>query len=529
MSQSPTKPKPKPVVLAIMDGWGHRVAQDHNAIALANTPAIDTLDKTCPKAFLATSGEAVGLPKNQVGNSEVGHQTIGAGRVTPQDLLRINTAIRDGSFATSSILTKLADSLVSDKQNPKSAHIIGLVSDGGVHSHSDHIIAIAQALATRQPNLTIYVHAISDGRDSPPKAAHAHLTRLKSLPKTAKIATLGGRYFAMDRDQRWQRTRLAWLAMSFGSDRQKYDEAAIHHYETAAAAIDAGYQRGESDEFITPSTLGDYHGMADGDAVVMANFRADRVRQLLAGWIFPDSPLARMTPPSPRISQLVAMTSYSAEIDRHAEILFPPQPHTTSLAEAVSAAQLRQLRLAETEKYPHVTFFFNGGRESPFAHEDRCLVASPKIATYDLKPTMSIEEVADALLTAITQQSHDMIIVNFANPDMVGHTGDLTATIAAVEAVDKVVGESVAALNKIGGCMLLTSDHGNCETMWDVANNSPHTAHTTNPVPIWWVGAPAGASLADGGLCDLAPSMLELLGVAIPHDMTGKSLLRHRK
>lgn len=514
--------KPKPVVLAIMDGWGHSEESHHNAIALAQTPTAYRLDATCPKAFLKTSGAAVGLPAGQIGNSEVGHQTIGAGRIVMQDLLRINTAIAAGVFAESPVLNDLAAKLAA---TGGAVHIIGLVSDGGVHSHSDHIIALAHAMATRA--IPMWLHVITDGRDCPPQAAQAHLRQFQqALPPQARIATISGRYFAMDRDNRWQRTAAAWQVMTFGTSATSSDNATSPNLETA---INTAYQRGESDEFITPTCLANYAGMAAGDGLLVANFRADRIRQLLSGWLFSDSPSREKLPPPPNMAAVVAMASYSADIDKLAHILFPPQSSGKTLGKVVAEAGLSQLRLAETEKYPHVTFFFNGGDEAPLPHEKRRLIPSPKVATYDQAPAMSIAGVVEALLAAIRQQQYDLIVVNFANPDMVGHTGDLPASIKAVEAVDQAVAQAISALTEVGGCMLLTADHGNCECMWDSSQNCPHTAHTTNPVPLWWVGAPDGAKLVDGGLCDLAPSLLELLGLRIPAEMTGKSLLRHQK
>ena len=501
----------KPVVLAIMDGWGHSDESRNNAVRLAHTPVIDKLDASVPKAFLDASAEAVGLPDGQVGNSEVGHMTIGAGRIIEQDLVRINHAIRAGMLQKSPVLDHLAKRL---KPRHSPVHLIGMISDGGVHSHREHILALAEAMTSK--GISVKLHLFTDGRDTLPGTAAQHLAWLQTrLPAEAEIATISGRYYGMDRDHRWERTSLAINAIAHG----KSD----HHCDNPACAITAAELRGETDEFILPTLIGAYAGMADGDGIITANFRADRVRQLLAGLLFDDTPLVDV-PPVPKLERPVAMAAYSERLDAASDVLFPPIALKNTLGDVVAAAGMSQLRLAETEKYPHVTFFLNGGAEDIYTKEERCLIPSPKVATYDLKPDMSADAVLTALLASITGKQHDLIIVNFANPDMVGHTGVLEAAITAVEVVDHAIGEVIAALDAVGGTMLLTADHGNCEVMWDDATNTPHTAHTTNPVPIYWIGAPKGGKLKHGGLSDLAPSLLSLLGISIPKDMTGSPL-----
>lgn len=503
--------KKKPVVLAIMDGWGHSEASRNNAVRLAHTPVIDQLDDSVPKAFLEASAGAVGLPDGQVGNSEVGHMTIGAGRIIEQDLVRINNAIREGTLQQNPMLDQLAKQL-----NPRHSqtHLLGMISDGGVHSHREHILALAEAITSK--GISVKLHLFTDGRDTLPGTAAGHLAWLQTrLPEKAEIATISGRYYGMDRDHRWERTSLVINAIAHGK--------ANYHFDNPACAITAAELRGETDEFILPNIIGDYNGMTDGDTIVTANFRADRVRQLLAGLLFDDTPLINV-PPVAKLGRPISMTSYSERLDEASDLLFPPIALNNTLGDVVAAAGMSQFRLAETEKYPHVTFFLNGGAEDVHPGEERCLIPSPKVSTYDLKPDMSADAVLTALLASITGKQHDLIIVNFANPDMVGHTGVLEAAITAVEVVDHAIGKVISALDAVGGTMLLTADHGNCEVMWDDASNSPHTAHTTNPVPIYWIGAPKGGRLKNGGLSDLAPSLLSLLGISIPKEMTGSSL-----
>jgi 2,3-bisphosphoglycerate-independent phosphoglycerate mutase len=502
---------PKPVMLAILDGWGWREEEADNAIRLARTPTFDRLWSSAPHAFLATSGLDVGLPEGQMGNSEVGHLNIGAGRVVMQDLPRIGAAISDGALARLPALLALIDALHA---SGGTCHLFGLVSPGGVHSHQDHAVALARVLA--KAGIATAVHVFTDGRDTPPRAAAEDVARFRAaLPDSARIATISGRYYAMDRDQRWDRVAKAYLAMT---------EARGPHFADAASAIDAAYGAETSDEFIVPAVIGSYHGMRDGDALLCFNFRADRVRQILAPLVDPDFAAF----PRPRriaFAAVVGMTRYSDALAPRMTTLFQPQAMHNLLGQVVAAAGLRQLRMAETEKYPHVTYFFNGGIEAPNDREDRILVPSPKVATYDLQPEMSARELTDKAVDAIDRGLYDLIVLNFANADMVGHTGSLKAAIAAVEAVDTGLGRIAAAIERAGGALLVTADHGNSELMRDPETGGPHTAHTTNKVPVMLQGGPAGAALHDGRLADLAPTLLALLGLAQPREMTGRSLL----
>ncbi len=501
-----------PVILCIMDGWGHRTETRNNAVALAKTPVFDQLTARYPHACLSASGADVGLPDGQVGNSEVGHMNIGAGRVVMQDLPRINAAVADGSLAEDAKLASLATDLA---QTGGVAHVMGLLSTGGVHAHLDHTLAVVEGLAAK--GVRVVVHAFTDGRDVLPQKAGDEVDAFAArLPDAATIGTVIGRYFAMDRDRRWDRTQCAYEAMTRGTSQHPC-------YASAAGAIRQAYTEGETDEFITPRIISGFDGMNDGDAIIMTNFRADRARQLLGALLTPDK--VGFAPLDLEIAQAIGMTSYSAALDPHMEILFPPVDIRDGLGETVASAGKRQLRLAETEKYPHVTFFFNGGDEAKLSKEDRELVASPDVATYDLQPEMSADGVLNIALESLRTKAHDLLVINFANPDMVGHTGDLDAAIRAVETVDRCVGALCEALVQAGGQMLLTADHGNCEVMWDDDAGSPHTAHTTNLVPLIYVNGPQGRGICDGRLADLAPSLLEMMGVAQPTAMTGTSLL----
>jgi 2,3-bisphosphoglycerate-independent phosphoglycerate mutase len=496
-----------------MDGWGHRQDEAHNAVALAKTPVFDQLMSTCPHSFVSASGMDVGLPEGQVGNSEVGHMNIGAGRVVMQTLPRISAAVADGSLAAHPKLVALADKLIA---TGGTAHIMGLLSDGGVHAHEQHTLCVIHALATRGVNVAI--HAFTDGRDVLPKAAINTMPAfLDQLPKSAIMASVIGRYFAMDRDHRWNRTEAAFNAIAYGN-------GATAPAKDAMAAIHAAYDRDESDEFITATVIGGYAGINDGDGIIMMNFRADRARQILDAFFRPDH--VNFSAKPPKIAAAVGMSSYSEPLDEFVQTLFPATELKDTLGTVVAEAGLRQLRLAETEKYPHVTFFFNGGEEAMLPHEDRQMVQSPSVPTYDMQPEMSAEGVLATALNSLQTHAHDLLIINFANPDMVGHTGDLAAAIKAVETVDYCVGKLVTAVTAQNGQMLITADHGNCEIMWDDDANSPHTAHTTNLVPLILVNGPDHTKLADGRLADLAPSLLAMLGIKKPSAMTGNSLLR---
>ncbi len=502
----------KPVMLCIMDGWGERAEADHNAIALANTPVYDRLRREFPTGVMSASGDDVGLPDGQMGNSEVGHMNLGAGRVVMQDLPRIDAAVRDGSLAANPELLAFADTL---RRSGGRCHLMGLLSDGGVHSHQDHIAALTRILA--EAGIEVLVHAILDGRDTPPKSARKALARFEAARHPeARIATVIGRFFAMDRDNRWERVEAAYRAFALAEGRP---------VDSADGAVEAAYARDETDEFVEAGIIAGYDGMRDGDGLLFANFRADRAREILATLVDPDfDGFAR--PRLPAFAARAGMVEYSSSLNRHLATLFPPIDLIQTLGEVAAEAGLKQLRIAETEKYPHVTFFLNGGREATFDGEERILIPSPKVKTYDLKPEMSADEVTDRLVEAIKSRKFDLIIANYANPDMVGHTGDLAAAIKAVETVDRCVGRVSEALEAVGGTMFLTADHGNCETMIDPETGTPHTAHTTNLVPTILVNAPARvAGLASGRLADVAPTLLELMGLPIPAAMGGHSLL----
>ncbi|HEX2581713.1 MAG TPA: 2,3-bisphosphoglycerate-independent phosphoglycerate mutase [Dongiaceae bacterium] len=504
--------RPKPVVLCILDGWGHRPETEENAIAQARKPNWDAFLARYPHCEIDASELHVGLPQGQMGNSEVGHMNIGAGRVVMQDLPRIDAAIADGSLCVSPLLTHALNRL---KQSGGTCHLMGLVSPGGVHAHQDHIVALAHYVTAA--GVPLALHGFLDGRDTPPQSARTYLEYVDGqLPAGARWSTLSGRYYAMDRDQRWERITKAYDAIA---------AAAAPHYPDIFTALADSYSKGITDEFFIPAIIGAYAGMEDGDGVIMANFRADRAREILTALLDPDfASFSRKK--FIRTEANLGMVEYSEALARFMPALFPPAALKNTLGEVVAAAGLRQLRVAETEKYAHVTFFFNGGEEKLFPGEERILVPSPKVATYDLKPEMSAFEVTDRMLAAIRAEKFDVIIVNFANTDMVGHTGNLAAAIKAVEAVDTCVGRIAAEVEARGGLMLVTSDHGNAEMMYDEATRDRHTAHTLNLVPLVLVNAPAGTVLAPGGkLADIAPTLLTLLGLPIPREMTGRSLL----
>ncbi|MEM0948460.1 MAG: 2,3-bisphosphoglycerate-independent phosphoglycerate mutase [Pseudomonadota bacterium] len=503
---------PKPVVLCILDGWGLREATSANAPALANTPTYDRLVATCPHATLITYGPDVGLPTGQMGNSEVGHTNIGAGRVVAMDLGQIDLAIEDGSFDRR---PALLDFITALQATGGTAHLIGLASPGGVHSHQNHIAHAATVIASA--GIPVAVHALTDGRDVAPKSAEHQLETLAAdLPDGARIATVTGRYFAMDRDNRWDRVEQAYRAMVLG-------DGAAHPGPAANVARDQ-YAQDVTDEFLPATVLDGFQGIKDGDGVFFINFRADRAREILSAIGAPDF-LQFDVGPRPKLAALLGMVEYSEGHNAYMTTVFPPRDIKNTLGEWVSAQGLTQFRLAETEKYPHVTFFLNGGKETPAPGEDRFMPKSPMVATYDLQPEMSAGEVTDQFVAAI-EADYDLIVVNYANPDMVGHTGDLDAAIAACEAVDQGLSRVVAALEAAGGAMVLTADHGNCETMVDPETGGPHTAHTTNPVPVILYGGPDDAALAAGRLADLAPTILELMGLEKPMEMTGHSLIR---
>ncbi|WP_337996774.1 2,3-bisphosphoglycerate-independent phosphoglycerate mutase [Oleispirillum naphthae] len=504
---------PKPVVLCVLDGWGERPPGPDNAIELANIPNWRRFIAESPNALLKTSGLAVGLPEGQMGNSEVGHMNLGAGRVVMQDLPRIDAAIAGGEVEASPALNELIAALA---ESGGACHLMGLMSPGGVHAHQAHIAALARILDAR--GIPVRVHAFMDGRDTPPSAGRGYLKDFEKAVadcENVAVATVSGRYFAMDRDKRWDREQKAYDAMV---------SAAGKGAPTADAAMAAAYEAGETDEFVAPRVVGPYAGMADGDAVLMANFRSDRAREILTALLDPAfAGFARAK--TVGFVGRVGMVSYSDELDALMTAIFPPQTLVNVLGEVVSKAGLKQLRIAETEKYAHVTFFLNGGEEKVFPGEERIMVPSPKVATYDLQPEMSAPEVTDKLVAAVESGVFDLIVINFANGDMVGHTGIIEAAVKAAETVDLCIGRLDAAVAKMGGTLLMTADHGNAEQMRDPVTGGPYTAHTTGPVRAVLRHAPARVkALREGALCDVAPTLLNLMGLPQPAEMTGRCL-----
>ncbi|GAB6388667.1 2,3-bisphosphoglycerate-independent phosphoglycerate mutase [Stutzerimonas marianensis] len=504
---------PKPLVLMILDGFGHSENPEFNAIHAARTPVYDRLLATQPHGLISGSGMDVGLPEGQMGNSEVGHMNLGAGRVVYQDFTRVTKSIRDGEFFNNPSICTAVDKAVGAG---KAVHILGLLSDGGVHSHQDHLVAMAE-LAARRGAEKIYLHAFLDGRDTPPKSAQASIELMQAtftrLGK-GRIASLIGRYFAMDRDNRWDRVQQAYELI--------VDGQAQYRSDYAVDGLIAAYERGESDEFVKATTIGEPVRVEDGDAVVFMNFRADRARELTRCFVEPDFDgfqRARV----PQLAGFVMLTQYAASIP--APSAFAPEALTNVLGEYLAKNGKTQLRIAETEKYAHVTFFFSGGREEPFEGEERILIPSPKVATYDLQPEMSAPEVTDRIVEAIEQQRYDVIVVNYANGDMVGHTGVFEAAVKAVECLDGCMGRIVNALEKVGGEALITADHGNVEQMEDVMTGQAHTAHTCEPVPFIYVGKRPARIREGGVLADVAPTLLTLLGLPVPPEMTGHSIV----
>jgi len=503
----------RPLMLLILDGWGQREAADDNAITSGRTPNWDALWADRSRTLLETSGESVGLPAGQMGNSEVGHMNLGAGRIVYQELTRIGKAIEDGSFARN---PALLGGVEKAGKAGGCVHILGLLSPGGVHSHEDHLLATLELALTNGAD-EVAVHAFLDGRDVAPRSAADSIARLEAAvakDDRARIASIGGRYFGMDRDQRWDRTQRAWNAI--------VETEAEYQAETASKALESAYDRGEDDEFVKPTVIGAGRKVDDGDSVVFINFRADRARQLTRALVEPgfDGFECRR----PILSTMVTMTRYLDGLP--VDVAFAPQRFEHLLGAELAAAGLRQLRIAETEKYAHVTYFFNGGEETVFEGEDRKLIPSPGVATYDLQPEMSAPALSRELVAAIESADYDVIVCNIANPDMVGHSGKFEAAVAAVEAVDRVLGEILPVLEKAGGEALITADHGNVEQMSDPETGQAHTSHTTNPVPLVYFG-PRRLRLGEGGsLRDIAPTMLALLELPHPDAMTGRSLLR---
>jgi 2,3-bisphosphoglycerate-independent phosphoglycerate mutase len=506
--------RPRPLVLCILDGWGERQKADDNAIEIARTPNWHGLKARWPHAQLQASEHYVGLPDGQMGNSEVGHTNIGAGRVVLQDLPRIDAAIAEGKLAT---MPGLCDFIGKLKENRGTAHLMGLMSPGGVHSHQRQIAALARILA--EAGVPVAVHAFLDGRDTPPKTAVLYVRQFQEDVaglRDLRIATLCGRYYAMDRDKRWDRVERAYRAIVAGVGERTDDPL---------QAVEAAYARAETDEFVTPTAIAGYVGMRDGDGLLIANFRADRIREIATALLDPEfSGFTR----EKRVAFCAALglVEYSTELNRFLATLFPPENLNDSFGEVVSRAGLTQLRVAETEKYAHVTFFFNGGRELVFPGEERILVPSPKVATYDQQPEMSAPEVTDKVVEAIRSGRFDAIVMNYANADMVGHTGRIDAATKAVETIDFCLGRLSEAVEQAGGTLVITADHGNAEMMRDRETGEPHTAHTLNPVPFVVVNPPAEIGhLENGRLSDIAPTLLDILGLTTPAAMTGHSLI----
>lgn len=501
-----------PLVLMILDGWGYKEETEYNAIAQAHTPVLDALQQDYPNTLISGSGLDVGLPPGQMGNSEVGHVNLGAGRVVYQDFTRITKAIEDHSFSQNSVINDALDLAIS---TDNAVHIMGLLSPGGVHSHQDHIIAMIEQ-AHRRGAKHIYLHAFLDGRDTPPRSAEAYLQAITSvferLNKGA-IASIIGRYYAMDRDNRWDRIQAAYDLLTQGRCDYQYDDG--------IQALNAAYARGEDDEFVKPTKISNQGHIQSGDAVFFMNFRADRARQLSRCFTEQDfNGFTRQA--TPQLAQFVTLTRYAEDIA--APCAFPPIQLTNVLGQWLERHQKTQLRISETEKYAHVTFFFSGGIESTFEGEERILIPSPDVATYDLQPAMNSTLLTDKLVDAIHSGKHDVIICNYPNGDMVGHTGVFSAAVAACEAVDTCIGRVIAALKQVNGECLITADHGNAEQMQDPKTAQPHTAHTAEPVPLIYVGRPV-TTIHSGTLSDVAPTMLYLMGIQPPQEMTGQSMI----
>ncbi len=508
----------KPVILIVLDGWGISLSKEGNAVAAARAPIYDSLLKNHPHTQLFASGEHVGLPEGQMGNSEVGHLNLGAGRIVYQDITRITKSVRDGDFFTNSALMT---AMATARKNHSALHLMGLLSDGGVHSHINHIFAMFD-MAKAQGLSRVFFHAFLDGRDTPPSSALKYIGQLEmhlAAIGIGRIATVSGRYYAMDRDKRWERVQKAYEALAMGEGIRKF---------SAVDAVKDSYEHKRTDEFMLPTVILDQltnaplGTMADGDVAIFCNFRSDRAREItrtLTDPSFDGFPRRRF----PNLADVVCLTTY--DVTFNLPVAYPPVRLTHILGEVVSGQGLRQLRIAETEKYAHVTFFFNGGVEQPFPLEDRVLIPSPRdVATYDLKPEMSAREVTDELVKRIRSKQYPFILVNYANPDMVGHTGILAAAVKAVEVIDECLGRVLKAAQEAGAIVMITADHGNLEVMTDKTTGQPHTAHTTDPVPFILVGEKAGLR-EDGCLADVAPTVLRFLGIQQPAEMTGKSLI----
>lgn len=502
-----------PLVLMILDGWGYSADPKHNAIAQAHTPQWDKWWQECPHMLLDASGVSVGLPGSQMGNSEVGHMHIGAGRIIQQDFTRINNAIQHDQLADNPVLEALAQQL---NHSQKALHIMGLLSPGGVHSHEEHLFALL-GLCKKKRISNVYLHLFLDGRDTPPQSALTSIEHLNLLVQNMSlgvISSISGRYYAMDRDQRWERVEPAYRLLTEGISE--------HHFDTAQTAIEFFYKQKLTDEFIPPTRIGSPHPIQDDDAVLFFNFRADRARQLTSAFINP-SFTGFTKAVAPKLSTFITLTQYDKNLPT--SILFPPISMENTLGEVVAKHGLKQLRIAETEKYAHVTFFFNGGKEQLFPNEQRILIPSPKVATYDLQPEMSAPELTDALVNAITTQEYDVIICNYANADMVGHSGQFNATLKAIECLDLCMTRVWQALAPLKGKLLISSDHGNAEAMFNDITDQAHTAHTSEPVPFIYIGGDWHFTQQQGSLIDIAPTLLHLMDIEPPDEMTGRILL----
>lgn len=508
----------KLTMLMILDGFGINEKEEGNTVKMANIPNLNEILKKNPNTIIHTSGLSVGLPDGQMGNSEVGHTNIGAGRIVYQDLAKITKAIEDGNFFS---VPEFVKAIENCKANNSKLHIMGLLSDGGVHSHNRHLYGLLE-LAKRKDFEKVYVHCFMDGRDTPPASGENYIVSLEEKMKekgVGQIATLSGRFYAMDRDKRWERVSLAYNAMVNGEGEKSL---------SAVSAIEESYQKEVFDEFVKPTVITNKNGepiakIEDGDSVIFFNFRPDRAREITRSIVdkeFDGFETKKIN------TYFVCMTPYD-ETMPNVQVAYKKEELKNTFGEYISNKGLRQLRIAETEKYAHVTFFFNGGKEEQYEGEDRILVPSPKVETYDLKPEMSAYEVCDKVVEAIKSQKYDSIILNFANPDMVGHTGSIDAAIKALEAIDECAKKVVDAINEVNGVLLITADHGNCEQMIDYKTGEPQTAHTTNPVPLAIVGLPANKKIKEGRLCDLAPTMLDIMGLEKPDDMTGESLIEN--
>lgn len=505
---------PRPIALIILDGFGYKETRQYNAIKQAHTPNLDHYFRSYTHTFISGSGYDVGLPHGQMGNSEVGHLNIGCGRKVLQDLTRIDDEIATQRFYNNPVLLQ---ALHNAKSSGHAVHILGLLSDGGVHSHINHILAMLTC-AQQQGIDHVYLHAFLDGRDTPPQSALPFLQHVEKQ-NDAKIASITGRYYAMDRDNRWERIQAAYDLLTLANT----DFIA----GSATEALTMAYARGENDEFVKPTLIRDnFKTIDDGDIVIFMNFRADRARQLTLAFMDPAF-TAFNRAKTLQLKHFISLTEYKKDFyDFNVEVAYPPVDLSNSLGETLSKLGKRQLRIAETEKYPHVTFFFNGGVETPFPGEDRILVPSPKVATYDLKPEMSAYELTEKLVEAIQSKEYDVIICNYANPDMVGHTGNLQAAVKAIEVIDECLGQVTQALLSAGGEALITADHGNAECMFDEETHQPHTAHTCELVPLLYIGRKMKIIKNDGVLSDIAPTLLSLMGIAPPKEMTGHILLQ---